>query len=111
MLLFGNFMAFVLLQLLLHSTILFVSSETSPYLVSKNCPYKQGLDGDYPQIRMYGRCEKYILDTEKCLQEIERLKLRFTNKDDFQDDKRVALGVEAPSSDRPPGTLLACAGR
>ena len=101
MLLFGNFMSFVLLQLLLHSTILLVSSETSPYLASKYCPEKQGLVGDNPQIRMYGRCVNYISSTEECRQEIERLKLRFTNKDDFQDDKRVALGVEAQSSDRP----------
>ena len=95
-------MSFVLLQLLLHSTILFVSSETSPYIVNKNCPDKQGLVGDNPQIRMYGTCEKRISDTDKCRQEIERLKLRFTNKDDFQDDKKVALGIEAQSSDRPP---------
>ena len=101
MLLFGNFMSFVLLQLLLHSTILLVSSETSPYLASKYCPEKQGLVGDNPQIRMYGRCVNYISSTEDCLQEIERLKLRFTNKDDFQEDKKVALGIEAQSSDRP----------
>ena len=103
MLLLDNFMSFVLVQLLLTSTIMFVSCETSsPYLVFKNCEEKEGLFGDNPQVRMYGTCENYIASPEKCREEIERLKLRFVNKDDFQDANMQALGLVSSSSNRPP---------
>ena len=103
MLLFGNLVSFVLLQLLLLSIIVFVSCKISPYITSKSCAYKQGVFGDLPQIKMHGSCENYISSAAKCREEIERLELRFVNKNDFQDANMEALGVVSPSSDRPPG--------
>ena len=41
---------------------------------------------------MYGTCENYIASPEKCREEIRQQKLRFVNKDDFQDANMQALG-------------------
>lgn len=97
---FGKFISIVLLQLLLHS-IFFVSC--NPYLVSEDCPYKYGLFGDNPQIRMHESCEQYITSAEKCRQELVHLQIRFDNSADFQEANMEARGVASPSSDRPPG--------